>query len=307
MHSDQLTLAFQRPDETAFALAASDSVCFAACSSGLYRSQDAGISWQRLPAAPEAATTALALSPAFASDRSLFAAVKGGILRSSDAGDSLFSTAFPAPPPVFSGLAASPDFERDGMLLAATLEDGIFSSTDRGTRWQPWNFGLFDLNALCLALSPNWRDDETAFAGTTTGLYRSDNGGRAWRFTGFPSECAPVLCLAAWHDPASGSQKLLAGSESQGLWTSKDNGETWHRLAAQSLTGAVNQIYVQTHSSGATLHALADEGIFRCEDAGETWQLAYSIEGTATAMLPLDDAMLIGLMGQGICRLPLTW
>ena len=82
--------------------------------------------------------------------------------------------------------------------LAGTLEDGVFSSTDRGGRWGAWNFGLFDLNVLCLALSPTWTRDETVYAGTETGLYRSTNGGRAWRHSGFPSELAPALCIACY-------------------------------------------------------------------------------------------------------------
>ena len=165
------TLELANADDAPYALAASpafarDGVCFAACGSGLYRSQNGGERWELLRASPESVMTAVAVSPAYAGDRSVFAAVKGGILRSSDGGDAWFTAGFPAPPPVFSSLIVSPDFERDGFLLAGTMEDGVFSSTDRGARWQPWNYGLFDLNALCLALSPAWTEDETAYAGT---------------------------------------------------------------------------------------------------------------------------------------------
>ena len=136
----------------------------------MYRSIDGGSSWKLLRVSDEQVTTAVAVSPSFETDRSVFAAVKGGILRSSDGGDTWFATGFPAPPPVFSSLVVSPDFERDGVLLAGTLEDGVYSSSDRAVRWQPWNFGLFDLHVLCLVISPHWRADETVFAGTETGL-----------------------------------------------------------------------------------------------------------------------------------------
>lgn len=298
------TLDFETAEDTVYALAASGSCCFAACSNGLFRSIDAGASWRRLSPSSEIVTTAVALSPAFDRDRSVFAAVKGGILRSSDAGDTWFTSAFPAPPPLFSCLAVSPDFERDGVLLAGTLEDGIFSSADRGLRWQPWNFGLFDLNVLCLALSPTWRADETVYAGTETGLYRSGNGGRAWRFTGFPTEYAPVLSLAVAVDPAAGQTRLFAGGEAQGLQVSCDQGESWRALA---LDATVNQLQVQCGGNGGfDLYALVDDGVVRSGDSGESWALVQGTDAMPTAMLLLEDALLLGVHGRGIMRLPLA-
>lgn len=299
-----ITLEFETAADTVYALAAAAGCCFAACSAGLYRSGDAGASWQRLSASSEQVTTAVALSPAFVSDRSVFAAVKGGILRSSDAGDTWFTSGFPAPPPLFSCLALSPDFERDGILLAGTLEDGIFSSADRGRRWQPWNFGLFDLSVLCLALSPHWSQDETVYAGAETGVYRSGNGGRAWRFTGFPSEFAPVLSLAVVAEQASGETLLFAGGEAQGLQLSRDQGESWQGLALES---TVNQLQIQCAGDGRfVLYALVNDGVARSEDGGQSWALVQQTEAVPTAMLLLDDALLLGVHGQGIMRLPLA-
>ncbi len=302
MRQKGLTLEFETAEDTVFALAAADGSCFAACSAGLFRSTDAGASWQRLRPSSEVVTTAVAVSPTFASDRSVFAAVKGGILRSSDGGDTWYTSGFPAPPPLFSCLAVSPDFERDGVLLAGTLEDGVFSSADRGLRWQPWNFGLFDLSVLCLALSPEWRRDETVYAGTETGLYRSDNGGRAWRFTGFPTEFAPVLSLALAVDSTSGKTLLFAGGEAHGLQASCDQGASWQGL---TLDSAVNQLHVQPAADGGfALYALVNEGVVRSADGGKSWAVAQPTEAVPTAMLLLDDALLLGVHGRGIMRLP---
>ena len=304
------TLEFARAADSLFALAASpdfarDGLCFAACSSGIYRSEDGGASWRLLRASSETVTTALALSPSFADDRSLFAAVKGGLLRSSDAGDNWYTAGFPAPPPVFSSLLVSPDFERDGFILAATLEDGVFSSTDRGLRWQPWNFGLFDLAALCLAMSPDWTTDETVYVGTETGLYQSSNGGRAWRHSGFPSELAPVLCLAAASSQESGDMKIYAGTEMHGLHLSCDGGENWERLAADAMPDAVNQLYV-THDErgGASLYALKNDGVLQSDDEGRSWSQVIRSDGAATAMLPLCGVIFLGVLGKGVMRLP---
>lgn len=306
----KVTLELADADDAVYAFASSpyfarDGICFAACGSGLYRSGDGGESWRMLRASSELITTAVLVSPAFAEDRTVFAAVKGGILRSSDAGETWFTAAFPAPPPVFSSLAVSLDFERDGFLLAATMEDGVFSSTDRGARWQPWNFGLFDLNVLCIALSPSWIEDETVYVGTETGLYRSDNGGRAWRHSGFPAECAPALCIGCIKARDARETRLIVGTEQHGLMASCDNGETWESLAADSITGAVNQLHLSgCGDDSLAICALVEYGILRSDDAGKTWTETLRAERTPTAMLPLADRILLGIDGQGVALLP---
>ncbi len=303
--------------ETVYALAASpgfnkDGPCFAATSGGLYRSSDGGSGWKLLRVTDEAvspmAVTAVAVSPAFAQDRALFAAVKGGILRSSDGGDTWFAAKFPAPPPLFTALVISPNFARDGFMLAGTMEDGVFSSTDRGLNWQPWNFGLFDLGVLCLAASPHLPADETIAAGTETGLYRSANGGRAWRESGFPSEFAPILSLA-FLDLSSngvGETLLFAGTEQNGLFVSGGEGEGWHRIAPEALPGSVNQLQILRKPDGeARIVALAEDGVLISRNAGQNWDYLVQTEDPPTAFLLPErsgETMFIGLAGKGIVK-----
>ena len=317
MPEETFTLKFARSDETVYAFAASPrfsdvGACFAACASGLYRSRDGGRNWDLLsiPAAQDGEqliATAIAISPEFQTDRAVFAAVKGGILRSSDGGDSWFSAGFAAPPPLFTAMAISSEFLRDGMMLAATMEDGVFSSADRGIHWRPWNFGLFDLGVLCLALSPRWLVDETVFAGTETGLYRSTNGGRAWRLTAFPEEAAPLLCLAAVESAETDDLVVIAGTESQGLWLSDDGGDSWRRTGEATFTGAINQLQVSCNAQGDTqVFALDDTGVSRSTDQGKSWETVARSQSTPTAMLVPDadaNIVLLGLYGQGIAQL----
>ena len=158
---------------------------------------------------------------------------------------------------------------------------------------------------LCLALSPAWIEDETAYAGTETGLYRSTNGGRAWRHTGFPTELAPALCIASFEDGRDGSSHLLVGTESSGLLLSCDQGDTWERLATDTITEAVNQLHVAHDAKGGlSLYALTNDGVIRSDDHGRSWSDLIRVEGFATAMLPLGDVMLLGLQGKGVLRLP---
>ena len=257
----------QTPDLT-YALAASsnfdrDEVCYAARRSGLYRSEDGGRSWQDayacLGLAAPLATLAVATS-----GESVFAGVSGGVLRSFDGGATWLTTPLPPPPPVVSGLVLSPDYARDGTVLAATVEDGVFRSGDRGSQWESWNFGLLDLDVYSIAISPAFGDplgssglgssgDETLYVGTETGIFRSTNGGRAWREVGFDTDLAPVLSLALSPDYARDGC-LYAGTASQGLYCSGDRGRTWARIgeSAPSLAGDAAQ---GDHASGNHLVA----------------------------------------------------
>jgi photosystem II stability/assembly factor-like uncharacterized protein len=237
--------------------AASDRLCFAARHSGLYRSDDGGAQWQLIADLPAGLpVTALAI----ADDGTIFAGVPGGIFHSSDSGQHWTVSALPAPPPFVSALAVSPNYQADGMVFAATLEDGVFRSTDRGAAWQAWNFGLVDLNVLSIAVSPAFVQDRTVYAGTDTVLFYSKNGGCAWRETGFPTDFAPVLALAARDDT------LFAGTEASGLFRSVDRGQSWQRLLDSA---AINALLLAPASSDILV--VSNDSLWLSRDDGNSW------------------------------------
>jgi outer membrane protein assembly factor BamB len=275
-----------------------DGVCFAARASGLHRSADGGVTWQpaygSLGLTEALATPAAAVSPNFASDRTVLAGVSGAILRSYDAGETWYFSMLPSPPPVVSCLAVSPDYERDGVIFAGTMEDGVFRSSDRGDHWVRWNFGLLDLHVLALALSPNFAQDETLFVGTESGVFRSTNGGRAWREVAFPEELAPVLSLAI--SPAFKQDgALYVGTEAHGLHVTQDRGRTWARLGAQVLDGSVNAILLDAPGGdqAPALLAVSSAGIFISADAGRSW-------GEFVADVPEEEAVVTVAAPEGL-------
>jgi len=292
-----------------------DGICFAARPSGLYRSDDGGLTWQDAYASLELdtplTTAAVAVSPNPEADRSVFAGVPGGILRSVDGGQSWYIASLPSPPPFVSTLVVSPNFAHDGTLLAGTVEDGIFRSADRGSHWSAWNFGLLDLNVLSMAISPDFANDETLFVGTESGIFRSTNGGRAWREVGFPTELAPVLSLAMSPDYANDGI-LFAGTESCGLFYSHDRGHTWTRLGEGVVTDAVNAIILSPQFPGKPdVLVLPGEALLISRDGGRSWsdwKAGLSIEqGMVSVAAPqgLDPEapLLVGLVEGGVLRI----
>ncbi len=308
----------QSPPDIVNALAASpvfaqDGLCFAAQNSGLYRSQDGGLSWHdayaSLAPEPAPATFALAISPSFVSDQSIFAGAHGGILRSSDAGLTWRTALLPQPAPLVSALVVSPAFEQDGIVFAGTLEDGVFRSADRGSSWAAWNFGLLDLGVLCLAISPDFAHDETLFAGTGSGLFRSTNGGRAWRELDFPIDWAPVLSIAL----VSGStHHIYVGTELHGICYSQDAGISWQRIQHTIVPDTINAILVTAQPQApATLVALPGNSVIVSRDGGNSWtdwdkQVSLG-PGAASIVAPcgLDAgaALLVGLIDGQVLRL----
>ena len=98
---------------------------------------------------------------------------------------------------MISRIAVSPDGE---LLLAATLEDGVFLSDDGGLRWTAWNFGLFDRCVLDVALSNAFMTDQSALAITGTGCFISHNAGRTWQDIPLPSGIIDLTTLCATGD-----------------------------------------------------------------------------------------------------------
>ncbi len=300
-----MTTNAERVEGLVYALAAGPGgVCFAASETGLYRSADGGVTWQSAYQSLLVDRPPLAFSVALSPDgQSVFAGAPGGVLRSADGGATWRIAGLGSPPPAIAALVVSPNYVEDGTLFAGALEDGTYCSTDRGVYWAGWNFGLLDLNVICLAVSPHFAQDETLYAGTETGVFRSTNGGRAWRETEFPLE--PVLCLRelrfAPGPPAvcAADGALLAGTES-GLYRSEDQGASWTQVAG--VHGTVN-----------TLVPMASGGLIACEntllvspDAGRTWAVwrdGLHFEGGIAALCALDDALLVAPASGGVLRL----
>ena len=143
-------------------------------------------------------------------------------------------------------------------MLAATVRDGIFRSTDRGVGWTGWNFGLYDSNINALAVA----DSQIVFAGTESGIFRSSNAGRSWRDLDLPIDLAPVVCLAISRDGT-----IHAGTEAEGLHVSCNEGKTWEQL----IEGTVEQIH--RDASGRVL-ILMDGELLLSENGSGSWQAA---------------------------------
>ncbi len=247
-------------------------VVFAGCSDGLKRSADGGRTWQdalaELNLSEPLPVTSLVVSPDYdGKEGRIIGGAPGGVFTSPD-GLAWKAVLLPSPPPTVTTLTISADFAHDATVFAGTMEDGVFVSQEQGERWVAWNFGLLDLNVMCLAISPSFSADETIFAGTETGIFRSTNGGRAWREIEPPFGYEAVLSLALSPRYAE-DHTLYAGTESQGLWVSKDEGDTWQRLADEMIDDPINAILLSEKDG---LLAVTSTAFGHSADGGAPWE-----------------------------------
>lgn len=276
-----------------------DGVCFAASTSGLLLSHDGGQTWgQYHQLLTDQVITAIALSPSYRQDKRLFVGLPGGILVSNVDGDEWRTAVLPREAPQVSVVICSPDFASDGIVFAATDGDGVFRSTSRGTAWDAWNFGLLDLSVISLAVSPAFADDEALFAGTATGLFRSKNGGRAWREVDLGREVT-VLSVAFSPNVATDGS-LYAGTEEGLVFHSADRGNTWQMLEEMPGNWPVNALAVTTDQDGIPSPICAiGEGLWVWQAAEQRWRSAVNIKDplclTLLPAVPGDEvAALVG-------------
>jgi photosystem II stability/assembly factor-like uncharacterized protein len=124
----------------------------------------------------------------------IIAGVVGGTMISDDRGETWHAVPFRVPAPAISALLASTDGD---IVLAATLEDGVFRSEDGGEHWTAWNFGLFDRCVLDLAWSAG---GQSVLALTASGCFLSRNTGKTWTDLPLPSGLPELVAMCATND-----------------------------------------------------------------------------------------------------------
>ncbi|HET7090318.1 MAG TPA: hypothetical protein VFL17_16900 [Anaerolineae bacterium] len=283
---------------------------------GLYKSTDGGTVWT--PTGLTGNLSAVAVSPDYADDQTI-AAINtddGRITISPDRGASWSSSTI-----TLSGsadqhtLLFSPTFAADGIMLAASAADpGAYRSTNGGATWSPVGWydstkpylgGFVGGSVFALALAPTTASDAAAFAGTSSGIYRSSNWGEHWypgnkglaRLTIRALAVAPndphtLLAGTAFFERAlTGNPDEDAGS----LQLSTDGGATW-----RDVSGRLDQVqqvaFSPDFAADRTAFAVTgltappdfrSGGIYRSTDGGQNWSLVSSgLIGWAVAISP---------------------
>jgi photosystem II stability/assembly factor-like uncharacterized protein len=239
-------------------------------SPGLFRSTDGGVTWTALPDFPEAETEGFYPAPGIVHAETRF----DGSIRSTDGGQTWEPAAWePAELSVY-GATAGPG----GSVLLATSALGILRSDDEGQTWDDATegFGRAVIGNLVLGEEGRVYAAAPGFFGSSTGLYRSADGGQNWARHSLPFTPAGVYDLHFTSDGvlllAPERHTFPTGSTGGGLFRSTDGGETWEDVSQVDGAGRLRAVPHLGEGPDGTLWALIGWNYFRSTDGGRIWE-----------------------------------
>jgi photosystem II stability/assembly factor-like uncharacterized protein len=173
-----------------------------------------------------------------------------------------------------------------GVLALTTA--AVHLSADDSATWSTLSAGRLGapLNALVQA-------DGGIFVGGQFGLARSRDMGRSWSHL---LSGDSVVCLGV--APDAGRRTLLAGTQSEGMLRSEDDGDTWASANPGLFDSAVHCLAV---TPGGVCFAGTPTGVYRSANAGRSWRECelpcgpISVECLAAS----DSLVLIGTDASG--------
>lgn len=162
------------------------------------------------------------------------------------------------------------DYSNPSMILLGTGDRdaadapglGVWRSTDAGINWEPWNNGMGNATVGRMIQDPD--DPQVILAATSSGIYRSDNGGAQWIRT----QGGNYKEIVFKPDNADIVYAATGGS----FYRSTDNGNTFSIITTGLPGGARGVIGVSPDQPEWVYFLLTNsdsfKGLYRSEDAG---------------------------------------
>ena len=275
---------------------AADQTLFAGTWYRFLKSTDSGQHWQAinpLKGTQDHMGYTIAVSPNYTLDRTIYLGTrKGHILQSSNGGKD-FAVVSTLDGPILD-IAISPDFSADRTVFVG-IPNQVYRSNNGGVDWKKVSQDIHLVETLNeiheqvirLAISPNYRDDKTAFVATAEGIFRTRTGGESWRkLLGLPVSDGFVEGLAISPNYTVDAT-LIVSIKGEGLFKSINGGETFEAIGTDLLSQNYQPAnmygfdfvafspplqFSPTYADDRTIYAFAETNIFVSENAGETWE-----------------------------------
>lgn len=282
------------------------NILYVATNDAVYKSRDAGATWERFPSFSARRVTTLAIDPQFPA--TIYAGTMAdAVYKSPDGGQHWL--------PHNVGLKEHVSFinqfvfhPADHEQIYAATTVGAFYTKDGGRAWEERMTGMKEVH-IVVSMAINQKDPRVLYAGTTGGMYRSDDGAATWKKmnTGLipDSELMGAMALGInviVIDPVNPAV-VYAGS-TKGLFQTKNRGELWERIGLGLPDPYVSSIVVHP-TAPHLLYIGGPGGVWKSTDGGQTFHTVNSGLSTLNirtlAMSPRDPQELFtGTNGSGL-------
>jgi photosystem II stability/assembly factor-like uncharacterized protein len=234
----------------------SNSHWLAATPEGLYQSTDSGKQWQAISYFSNSYMYGVAFSP---QGGAVYASVFTNIYSSSDSGNTW--TFAGVAPCAASSLAVSP-------ITPTTLYLGsscAAQSTDGGQNW----LTIDSISGYIYTMAIDPQSDQTVYAGTSSGLFGSTDGGQTWNQLNLAGLQYPSVTSLAINPSAPADLYAVANGA---VYLSTNSGSTWSQTA-QGLSVQVNAVAVAP-AAPSNLYAATTAGVYTSSNSGGSWKAA---------------------------------
>jgi len=229
---------------------------------GVYRSADAGHSWQ-LIGLEGLVVRAIAQSPS--NPDILIAGATDGVYRSEDSGkhwarispekhDDLRN---------FDSIAIDP---HDPNIIYAGTYHLPWKTVDGGKNWAPVHQGMVD-DSDVMSITIDQNDASHIFASACSGIYHSADGAANWtKFKGIPKDSRRTVHIL--QDPKRAATVYAATTE--GLWKTADDGANWRLITPVSWS--ILSMIIDPENPDRLILGTERLGIQVSDDGGQTYR-----------------------------------
>lgn len=255
------------------------SVLFAATNSGVFKSNNSGANWAAT-SAPTVITYCLAIDPVSPGTVYAGAVTRIPVSKTADAG----LTWAPRSTGLFAANARSIMRTAGSAPLVYTGVDvaGVFGSPDAGSTWS----GSVGGPILTYSIVQDPATPTTLYAGGSSSIFRSTDGGATWlpRGSGLPVRDVRSVVI----DPSAPST-LYVAIDGQGIWKTTNGAATWFPVSTGLGSLNVTALAIDPTVPQVLYAGTSDSGLFKTTDSAAHWTASsFGLAGTGIGALVID-------------------
>jgi photosystem II stability/assembly factor-like uncharacterized protein len=230
-------------------------------SGDMFRSDDAGKTWETIPGMHGKSIRAMAIAPS--DSKTLVAGALDGVYRSSDAGKNWQKISSVSQDiHNIESIAIDP---KDPSVVYAGTWHLAWKTTDAGATWHHINKGMIE-DSDVFSIIVDSSNPSVVFASACSGIYKSQNAGDSFqKIQGIPFSARRTRVLK--QDPSNPA--IVYAGTTEGLWKTADAGKTWSRVSNPDVV--VNDVMVDPRHSQRVMLATDRAGVLASDDGAQSF------------------------------------